>query len=103
MATAQLYWNNGTSDRITVMYDGAAGRKSITVSSDRNMSGASRSRGIRLLAQSGALLATLVVRQEGVKGSGSTGTEDTYDELITPDDHTPGDYTPDYEITTPEW
>ena len=64
MATATVYWGDGTSDVITVTYSGAVGGSQLTVASAPNRTLASRSRNILLRNAAGVQLATLTVTQQ---------------------------------------
>jgi hypothetical protein len=64
MATKQIYWGDGTSDKITLTYSGDTGSSQMTVASDPNMFLVERSKTVVLKSTAGATLGTLTVSQE---------------------------------------
>jgi hypothetical protein len=63
MASKQIYWGDGTSDKITVTYSGNVGSSQMTVASDPNLFLTYRNKTIVLKSTAGATLGTLTVSQ----------------------------------------
>jgi hypothetical protein len=64
MLTKQIYWIDGSSDKITITYSGIAGSSKMTVASDPNKFLTVRSKTISLKSTGGATLGTLTVSQQ---------------------------------------
>lgn len=64
MATKTIGWGDGTSDVITVTYNGATGTSTPTVSSSPNNTLSQRSKTIYFKSTGGVQLATLKVTQQ---------------------------------------
>jgi hypothetical protein len=63
MASKQIYWGDGTSDKITVTYSGNVGSSQMAVASDPNALLTYRTKTIVLKSTGGATLGTLTVSQ----------------------------------------
>jgi hypothetical protein len=63
MASKQVYWGDGSSDKITVTYSGDVGSGQMTVASDPNLFLTYRTKTIVLKSTGGATLGTLTVSQ----------------------------------------
>jgi hypothetical protein len=63
MASKQIYWGDGTSDKITVTYSGDVGSTQMTVAGDPNLFLTSRTKTIALKSTGGATLGALTVSQ----------------------------------------
>jgi hypothetical protein len=63
MASKQIYWGDGTSDKVTLTYSGNVGSSQMTVASDPNLFLIYRSKTITLKSSGGATLGYLTVTQ----------------------------------------
>jgi hypothetical protein len=63
MATVNVYWGDGTSDKITCTFSGDVGSSQMTVASDPNKFLIYRMKNISLKSTGGALLGILTVTQ----------------------------------------
>jgi hypothetical protein len=65
MATKQIYWGDGSSDKIMVTYSGEVGSSQMAVASDPNNFPEERTKEITLKSAGGVALGTLTVSQLG--------------------------------------
>ncbi|MCD8173815.1 MAG: hypothetical protein LUD76_10245 [Alistipes sp.] len=77
MATATIYWGDGTSDKLTVVYTGS-GSGTITVSSDPNTSAHTRTKTLTVRTANGSIARSITVTQQGRKRSYSPAYHDKY-------------------------
>jgi hypothetical protein len=63
MASKQIYWGDGTSDKITVTYSGDVGSSQAIVTGDPNLLLTSRTKTIVLKSTGGDTLGILIVSQ----------------------------------------
>ena len=64
MAAVNVYWGDGTSNKITVTYSGNVGSSQMTVASDPNNFITMRTKTITLKSAGGVTLGTLTVTQQ---------------------------------------
>ncbi|MDR2449789.1 MAG: hypothetical protein LBD52_07510 [Prevotellaceae bacterium] len=78
MATAQIYWGDGTSDKITVTFSGNVGSSQMTVACDPNNFLTARIKNIVLKSTGGATLGMLTVSQQPRSRAYSIGYDEAY-------------------------
>jgi hypothetical protein len=74
----QIYWGDGTSDKITCTFSGNVGSSQMSVASDPNKFLTMRTKNIALKSTAGATLGTLTVSQQPRSRAYSIGYDEAY-------------------------
>lgn len=77
MATKTIYWSGSSGDKITVTYTGS-GNESVSIASDPNTGGVSRSKTITFATTDGKITKTVNVTQAGAPGDYNSDYNDDY-------------------------
>jgi hypothetical protein len=78
MAAVNVYWGDGTSDKITVTFSGSVGSSQMTVACDPNKSLTGRTKDVKLKSTAGATLGYLRVFQYPRSRAYSIGYDEAY-------------------------